>query len=440
MNKILIKNGKIINFDSIQNADILIENGKIIKIAQNLQSTDSQIINADGKYIFPGGIDPHVHLHLPTANGFSTDDFETGTLAALKGGTTTIIDFVTPRKGQSLVDAFLERRKEAENAKINVRFHVSPIEWTNSTADEMRQLVENHGVKSFKIYTAYKNSIGIDDDVIVKVLETAKKLGALVTVHCENDEIITYLRQKFISEGKTDVKYHPLSRPAEAEIVAIHKMLMLAKIVDTQLYIVHVSTKRGIEYIKNAQQKGVKVCAETCPHYLLLTDDVYDQDFDNAAKYVLSPPIRKAKDNRALWQGIADGFVQTIGTDHCPFNLKGQKDIGRNDFTKIANGAGSIEHRLKLLYTYGVAENKISLQKFVEVTSTNAAKIFGIENKGELCEGFDADLYIFDPHHTSTISAKTHYQNCDSDIYEGFTVKGNIDTVIINGQIKFFQE
>lgn len=430
MSTILIKNGTIVNFDSVEISDIFIDNGTITKVAPNLNVNADEIIEAQGKYIFPGGIDPHVHMNLPTAAGFSSDNFISGSKSALAGGTTTIIDFVTPNKGQSLVDAFIERKKEAENSSVNVFFHVSPIEWTETTAQEMEELVTKYGVKSFKIYLAYKNSIGINDDVIIKVLQTAKKLNVLVTAHCENDEIIDFMRQKLISEGKTEVKYHPISRPAEAESLAIHKLIVFAKIIDTPIYIVHVSTRRGIEYIEKAQQKGVKVFAETCPHYLLLDDSVYNQEFDKAAKYVLSPPIRQKLDNYALWFAIENSVISTIGTDHCPFNLIGQKDLGKNDFTKIPNGAGSVEHRLKLLLSYGVFQEKISLQKFVEITSKNPAEIFGIEKKGQLKEGFDADLYIYNAKGEETISVKNHVQNCDSDIYEGFETEGKIERVI----------
>jgi dihydropyrimidinase len=433
--KIIIKNATIVNFDSIKKADVLIKDKIIEKIDTEIIEKNAKIIDAKDKYLFPGGIDPHVHMHLPTSSGFSTDNFDTGTRAALMGGTTMIIDFVTPHRGQSLVDAFLKRKQEAQNAHINVKFHVTPVEWRDSTADEMTELVEKYGVSSFKIYTAYKNSIGINDDAIIKVMQKAKELGALVTAHCENNEIIDYLREKYISEGKTDVRYHALSRPAEAEAEAIHRMIIFSKFVDTPIYIVHVSTRRGIEYISNAQNKGVKVFAETCPHYLLLDDSVYEQDFYKAAKFVLSPPIRKKFDQNALWQAIVNGNIQTIGTDHCPFNLKGHKDKGLNDFRLIANGAGSVEHRLKLLLTYGVYIDKISLQKFAEITAKNPAQIFKIKNKGQITEGYDADMYIYNPMGKNFISSQNHYQNCDSDIYEGVETIGKIETVIIGGKI-----
>lgn len=439
-NKYLLKNATVVNFNKQFIADILIKDGKIEKIANNLVENNAFNIDLKNKFLLPGGIDPHVHMHLPTPAGFSSDNFITGSKAAIAGGTTTIIDFVTPNKGQSLIDAYKLRLNEAKDAETNMKFHVSPIEWTESTAKEMETLVENFDVNSFKIYLAYKSSIGINDETIVKVMKTAKKLNALVTAHCENEEIINIMREKYLAEGKTSPKYHPLSRPAEAEVQAIRKMLLFARFIDTPVYIVHVSTKRGIEYIKKAQQKGVKAYAETCPHYLLLNDSVYENDFNQSAKYVLSPPIRKKFDSDSLWENISNGAVQTIGTDHCPFNLVEQKDKGINDFTKIANGAGSVENRMLLLYTYGVKTGKISMQKFVEITSYNSAKIFNLNNKGIIKEGFDADLIVFNPDFKSTISHKTQFQNCDNSIYEGFETHGKIEKVFVNGNLKFENE
>ncbi len=434
MKNIIIKKGLIITSTKSYVADILIEGTKIVKISENIVKKNAEIIDAKGKYIFPGAIDPHVHFNLTTPAGTTADDFITGSNAALHGGTTSVVDFVTPQKGEKLTDALIKRKKEAIGAKTNVFFHVSPIEWTDTTAQEMRECVDKFGVKSFKIYMAYKRGIGLNDDILMNVLETAKELNVLVTVHCENDEIINHLRQKFISEGKTEPKYHPLSRPAIAEAEAINRIITLAEIVNTPLYIVHVSTKLGIEAIEQAQKRGVKVFAETCPQYLLLDDSVYNQEFNEAAKFVLSPPIRKKIDQIALWQAIQKGVIQTIGTDHCSFNLKGQKDLGINDFTKIANGAGGVEHRMELLYTYGFTQNKISINKMVEITASNPAKIFGLKNKGEIKEGYDADIVIWNPDIRNKISYKTQQQNCDNNIFENFITIGKSEIVILGGQ------
>ncbi|MBN2662652.1 MAG: dihydropyrimidinase [Bacteroidales bacterium] len=437
---ILFKNAKIVSSQNTQIADVLIKNKKIAKIADFLSVDADFFYDLKEKFLLPGGIDPHVHMNLPTAAGFSTDNFITGSKAALAGGTTTLIDFVTPEKGQSLIEAYKNRINETSGIQTNVKFHVSPIEWTDTTGFEMKELVENYGVNSFKIYLAYKNSIGLNDKDIIKVMQTAKDLGAIVTAHCENDEIIDFLRKKFISEGKTQPIYHPLSRPADAEVEAIKKMILFSEYIQTPIYIVHVSTKDGIDEIAKAQSRKVKIFAETCPHYLLLNDNVYNQEFNQAAKYVLSPPIRKPKDNEGLWEQIKNGVVQTIGTDHCPFNTKGQKDKGINDFTKIANGAGSVENRMLLLYTYGVKTGKISMQKFIEITSTNPANIFNLKTKGKIEVGYDADLIVFNPDFKSIISAQTQFQNCDNSIYEGYEIDGKIEKAFVNGEIKINNE
>ncbi len=431
---LLIKNARIVNFNEIKDGDILIERKKIIRIDRNISSGSDQIIDAQGKYVIPGGIDTHVHFALPTSAGLTADDFLTGSRAALWGGTTSVIDFVTPLPGQSLIEAYLQRVAEAKEALTNVFFHVSPIEWTASTADEMKTLVKEHGITSFKVYMAYKNSIGIDDTVLIKVLETAGKLDALTIVHCENDEIIEYLRNKYFSQGKTEPLYHPLSRPDDAEAEAINRLALYAGTLGVSVYAVHVSTEKGLERIRQARKQGVEFYAETCPQYLTLTDEVYDAPFDQAAKYVMSPPLRKEHDRQALWDGVSDGTVHTIGTDHCSFTME-QKRKGINDFRRIPNGAGGVEHRLELLYTLGVASGKIDMKRFVEITSYNAARLFRLQGKGQIREGFDADLVIWNAEKRHIISSTTHKMNTDNNIYEGLEVIGQAETVILGGKI-----
>jgi len=434
MPTLLIKNGTLVSSTEVKKADILLKDGKIFKIEPTISEADAdKIIDATAKLIFPGGIDPHVHLDLPTPAGKSYDSFETGSRAALLGGTTTLLDFVTPHKNQSLIEALHLRQEEAKNCYTDYSFHVSPVNWNENTAEELKQCTEIEGITSFKFYMAY--DIGLSDFEIAKVMQTVSELGGLVTVHAENGGIINHLREKFVQEGKIQPKYHALSRPEITEEEAINRVISIAKITNCRLYIVHVSSGKGIELISKAQKEGVQVLAETCPHYLLLDDSVYNQEFEKSAPYVLSPPLRTKNDQNALWEAIQSHSIQTIGTDHCPFNLHGQKDIGISDFTKIPNGAGGIEHRMSLLFTYGVLENRISLMRFVELTSTNAAKIFGLSQKGDLIQGYDADLVIWNPLVEKSISVKTHYQNCDSDIYEGFKTKGVAETVILRGEI-----
>lgn len=434
---LLIKNGTIINSDSSQTADVLVENGIISKIGVNLKtdSTTDKVIDASGCYVMPGGIDPHVHMHLPSSAGFSSDDFLSGSKAAIYGGTTTLIDFVTPKKGQLLDKAIRLRKEEAKNCLTDYSFHVSPIEWSGSIEEEILDCLKNEGLKSFKVYMAYKDSIGLNDDVLLKVMKAVGKAGGMVTVHCELGDDIEKLRNEFVNDGKISPKYHPLSRPPKMEARAVKKAIELAKEANCPLYIVHVSTKKSLAYINEAQKNGQKVMAETCPQYLLLDNSKYNGNFKDAAPFVMSPPLRKQIDNEALWKAISNATVLTIGTDHCPFTL-GQKETGKNDFRKIPNGAGGVEHRLALLYTYGVLNKRITLNQFVALTSTNLAKIFGLfPAKGIIAEGSDADIVVWNPNRESTISAKTHHQNCDINIYEGVKTVGAPTYVVLGGNV-----
>ena len=434
--KLLIKQGIIVTADKTFMGDIFCVDGVISEIGENLQPENvEETIDASGRLIFPGGIDPHVHMHLPTKAGYSSDDFLTGSKAAIFGGTTTLIDFVTPHKGQSLTKALEERKKEALSSIIDYSFHVSPIEWRSTTEEEIRICIQEKGITSFKIYMAYKNTIGLEDKDILSVMEIVSKYGGIVTMHCELGDDIEELRNSFAKNKKLKPKYHPLSRPAKMESKAVKKAIKLASKANCPLYIVHVSSKKSIKHIKKAQQKGQKVFAETCPQYLLLDDSKYLGEFNQTAPFIMSPPLRKSIDNTVLWQSIIDKEIQTIGTDHCPFMMN-QKKEGKNDFRKIPNGSGGIEHRLSLLYTYGVIAEKITLNQFVNISSTNAAKIFGLyPQKGEIAIGSDADLIVWDPNIKNIISVKTHNQNCDSNIYEGVKTKGAPQYVIRKGEI-----
>ncbi len=433
---ILIKNGTVVNATKTIVADIFIKDGKIAGMGSGISiDNNTVVIDAVGKYVFPGGIDPHVHMHLPTPAGYSSDDFYTGSLAALAGGTTTIIDFVTPRKGEPLCRALEKRKEEAADCLTDYSFHVSPIEWRDDIGGEILMCIKSHGITSFKVYMAYKESIGLDDDDLKRVMKAVSGAGGTVTVHCEEGDKIEELRNGFYNSGKRTPQYHPLSRPPELEAQAVKKAIAFANETNCKLYIVHVSSKFSLEYIKKAQERGQKVFAETCPHYLLLDESKYKGQFNKTAPFVLSPPLRKKEDNNALWEALDGGILQTAGTDHCPFNMN-QKLLGIDDFRKIANGAGGVEHRLTLLYTYGVLNKRISLNKFVEITSTNAAKIFGLyPRKGIIATGSDADLIVWNPKTENIISAKNHIMNCDNDIFEGFKTKGMAETVIRRGEI-----
>lgn len=436
----IIKNAQIITNEESFISNIDIKNGLIDLITKELNKTKADIeINASNLLVFPGGIDPHVHMHLPTHAGYSSDDFLSGSKAALFGATTTIIDFVTPNRGQAIIEALKLRKKEAQNSLVDYKFHVSPVEWTENTEYEINQCVKEFGVKSFKVYMAYKNVIGLDDDAIYKVMKTVGKAGGLVTVHAELGDDIENLRNEFALKGKLSPEYHPKSRPAKMEALAVKKAIELAAKANCPLYIVHVSAKESLEYIKKAQNTGQEVYAETCPHYLLLDESVYQGSFDKTAPFVLSPPIRTKDDQDALWQAVTDGVIQTIGTDHCPFNME-QKRLGIDDFRKIPNGAGGVEHRLNLLYSYGVLSNKISLNQFVELTSFNASKIFSLPSKGEIKVGADADLIVWNPDVENIISLKNHNMNCDNNIFEGFKTKGGPEYIIRKGELVYSRD
>ena len=433
---LLIKKGKIFKSGKWIYRDVLIENG-VIKLVNHEISACHQsfeVIDAKNRLIFPGGIDPHVHMELPTPAGNSSDDFYSGSVAALAGGTTSFIDFVTPARGESFVDAYLKRKKLAEKSLCDHSFHVSPTWWGTDSAHEMEILVKDYGVKSFKCYMAYQHTVGITDEILMEVMKTAARLDVLVTLHCENDAIIEKNKTEFLKQHKTSPLYHALSRPPEAESEAVKKAIQMAAETGCKIYIVHVSTAGALRWIRKARKSGQMVYAETCPQYLLLNEKVYHEPFEKSAPFVISPPLRKKKDNAALWQAIEDGTIDTIGTDHCPFNLHGQKDIGKDDFTLIPNGAGGIEHRLTLLYTFGVLKGRITADRFMQLTAENPATIFGLKNKGFIEPGMDADLVIWNPNKVSVISAKTHHQHCDSNIYEGMKVTGMPEEVILKGE------
>lgn len=429
---ILVRNGKVVTSTTETFADVLIESGKISNIGPNLTVNAERIIDATGMWVIPGGIDPHVHMHLPTPAGPSADDFFSGSQAALHGGTTTIIDFVTPSRGQAIVEALKLRIEEAANCLTDYTFHVSAIEWNRDVAKDIAHCIDM-GFPSFKVYLAYKNSVGIDDNALYHVMHTVAQNGGLVLAHCEVGDEIEVLRDFYASQGLTSPKYHALSRPARYEALAVKRAIDLADQTQCPLYIVHVSATDSVKHIVQAQKSGQPLFAETCPQYLVLDESLYDGDTEKVIKYVMSPPLRSPSDKETLWNAIANGTFQTVGTDHCPFNLK-QKLVGKDDFRLIPNGAGGVEHRFALLYTYGVLAGKITPSRLIDVFSTQPAKIFGLyPQKGDIAVGSDADIMIWDPNSTTTISAKTHHSKGDLSIYEGIEIQGAAAYVIKGG-------
>ena len=432
---ILIKNGRVITASEDYTADIFIEDEKISSIGNNLNVKADEEIDAKGKLIFPGGIDPHVHLDMPFMGTFSSDNYETGTLAALHGGTTMVIDFILQTQGKSLHSALDEWRGRSDgNAFGDYSFHMAVTDFNDETQKEIKDLIDKEGITSFKTFMAYKGALMIDDRQMIGLMNEVRDRGGLVTVHATNGDMIDFLVAKHRSEGKLSPLYHYLSQPEITESEAAGRFVDMAYHTDVPSYIVHLTCEGALNQVRDATRRDQKVFVETCIQYLILDASLYKKDFEGA-KWVMSPPLREKKDQATLWAGINQGLVQVVGTDHCPFEWK-KKLMGKKDFSKIPNGHPAIEHRMELLYSEGVNKGKISLNKYVEVTSTNTAKIFGMfPQKGTIGIGADADIVIFDPEKKHTLSAKTHHMNVDYSGYEGWEVTGKVETVILRGTV-----
>jgi len=437
---ILIKNGEIVTAKDRYIGDIYCADGKILRIGMNLEkeSAKDEVIDASGQFVFPGLVDPHTHMELPFMGTVSADDFENGTAAAIAGGTTTIIDFVVPARGANIFDALKEWKEKAKKAVADYAFHMALTGWFDHTAEDMRRCVQEEGVTSFKVFMAYKGAIGIDDGELWQALKAAGKLGCVLSVHAENGDVIAHLQKKFLAEGNTEPKYHALSRPSPLEGEATARFLALARMTGAEVYVVHMTCREAVDALAKAQRGGQKAYGETCPQYLLLDDSVYEKPNFEGAAYVMSPPIRPKGHGEALWQGLQNGTLQTIGTDHCPFMQKGQKEMGRGDFTKIPNGAAGVENRLGLIYTYGVEAGRFDLCRMVDLLATAAARIFHLyPQKGTIVPGADADLVVYDPEGETTIAAARQVSKCDRNIFEGMKVKGRPTYVIAAGRIQY---
>lgn len=432
---LLIKNGRVITAADDYVADIYIENEKVKIIGKNLDINADKVIDAFGKLIFPGGIDPHVHLDMPFMGTYSSDNYETGTRAALFGGTTMVIDFILQTQGKSLYSALNEWRGRSDgNAVGDYSFHMAVTDFNDNTKAEIKDLIEKEGITSFKTFMAYKGALMIDDRQMVGLMNEVKKQGGMVTTHATNGDMIDYLVAKHKSEGKLSPLYHYISQPEITEAEATGRFSDMAQYTGVPAYVVHMTCEGALNHVRDAAKRNQKVFVETCIQYLVLDASLYDKGFESA-KWVMSPPLREKKDQAALWAGINQGTVQIVATDHCPFMWE-QKKMGENDFSKIPNGHPAIEHRVELLFSEGVQKGRISLNKFVEVTSTNVAKIFGIyPQKGTIAVGSDADIVIFDPNEKHIISSKTHHMNCDYSAYEGWEVTGKTKTVILRGKV-----
>ncbi|REJ81983.1 MAG: dihydropyrimidinase [Bacteroidetes bacterium] len=432
---ILIKNGRVVTASEDAIADVYIEGEKIAAIGKNLPMKAEREIDANGKFVFPGGIDPHVHLDMPFMGTFSSDSYETGTLAALHGGTTMVIDFILQTQGKPLRHA-LEAWQGRSNGNCfgDYSFHMAVTDFNDDTKKEIEEMVEKEGIVSFKTFMAYKGALMIDDRQMVGLMNEVKRCGGMVTVHATNGDLIDFLVAKHRSEGKLSPLYHYLSQPEITESEATGRFADLAYQTGAIGYVVHMTCEGALNHIRDAAKRNQKVYAETCIQYLLLDASLYEKDFDGA-KWVMSPPLRQKKDQETLWAGINQGSVQVVATDHCPFKWE-QKKMGEKDFSKIPNGHPAIEHRVELLFSEGVVKNRISLNKFVEVASTNAAKIFGMfPAKGTIAVGSDADIIILDPEVKHKLSAKTHHMNVDYSSYEGWEVTGKTKMTILRGKV-----
>ncbi len=433
---ILIKNGRIITDTQDYVGDIFVENDLITTINTNLNFHAETILDAKGKYVIPGGIDVHTHLDMPLGNIKSSDDFETGTIAAAFGGTTCIIDFPTQKRGTRMHEAFEEWMKKAEGkAVIDYGFHMIITELPEKNLNDMDEMVDS-GVTSFKMFMAYPDTLMTDDAAIFRAMKHGAELGALVCIHAENGVVINEIIKNALAEGKTAPINHALTRPCAAEAEAVNRAIAIAEIAGAPVYIVHVSCEESLRKIAEVKVKGLPVYAETCPQYLFLSIDDMDIPGFESAKFVLTPPLREKANHDKLWNGLKEKILDVVSTDHCPFRYKDQKILGKDDFTKIPNGGPGIEHRLQLLFDGGVRQGRISLNRWVELISVMPAKIFGLyPMKGTIAVGSDADIVIWDPEKDYAISAKTHHMSVDYSMYEGRKIKGNIDTIISRGEI-----
>lgn len=439
MSSLLIKGGTVVTAEDSFRADVLCKDGVIQAVGSDLEAPGScEVVDAGGQYVMPGGIDPHTHMQLPFMGTVASEDFYSGTAAGLAGGTTMIIDFVIPGPQESLWGAYQQWREWADKSVADYSFHVAVTWWDESVSDDMGKLVREGGVNSFKHFMAYKNAIMADDEILVNSFSRAAELGAIVTVHAENGELVYRLQEQIYNAGVTGPEGHPLSRPPEVEGEAANRAIRIAEVLKVPIYVVHVSARQALEAVTRARNEGQRVFGEVLAGHLLVDDSVYrNEDFEFAAAHVMSPPFRSSEHQAALWKGLQSGNLQTTATDHCCF-CADQKAMGKDDFRGIPNGTGGIENRMEVLWHHGVNTGRLTMSEFVRVTSANAAQIFNIyPRKGSISVGADSDIVVWDPAASKTISAKTHHQNVDFNIFEGMTVNGCASHTISQGKVVY---
>ena len=434
---LLIQNGTVVTADQTFSADVLVEGSTIREVRSGISSQGHSTVDAAGLLVLPGGIDAHTHLDMPFGGTTSADDFETGTRAAAIGGTTTIVDFAIQAKGTKMRTALDTWWKKAEGkACIDYGLHMIVTDLGTSGLEDMDDMVRE-GVASFKLFMAYPNVLMVDDATIFKALQQTSKNGALICMHAENGSVIDVIVQQTLAEGKTAPIYHALTRPTVAEAEAVQRAIAMAEIAGAPVYIVHLSSEDALNQVREARDRGLPAFAETCPQYLLLSieDQMPGKSFEEA-KYVFTPPLRKKENQPKLWDGLKHDHLQVVSTDHCPFCFADQKSLGKDDFTKIPNGGPGIENRLQLIHHHGVNSGRLTLNRFVEITSTAPARIFGMyPKKGTIAAGADADLVLWDPNAEHTITAATHNMRCDYSMFEGFLVRGNAKQVYSHGEL-----
>ena len=433
--KYLLKNGTVVSGTGTKKADILIEGEKIAAVGENLPAEGAEVLDLKGKLLFPGFIDGHTHFDLEVAGTVTADDFETGTKAAILGGTTLVIDYASQDKGGHTLKEGLEKWRQKADGKCSCdySFHMSIVEWNEETEREVQDMIDE-GITSFKLYMTYP-AMMVDDCDMYKILKKLADCGCFAGVHCENAGVIDALIAEAKKEGRLGPENHPLVRPDTLEAEAVHRLLVIAKEAGAPVMVVHLTNRKAYEEILRARAGGQTVYAETCPQYLLLDDSVYSQPDFRGAVYVCAPPIRKKEDQECLWNALKKGEIQTVATDQCSFTLE-QKALGKNDFTKIPGGLPGVQTRGTLLYTYGVKEGKITPEQMCSLLSENAAKLYGVyPRKGALLPGSDADIVVLDPEKESVISAKTHAYNTDNNPFEGFKLGCGIDKVFLRGHL-----